>query len=507
VLLGGRFLVRWEMSGLHCLLFLPLLWRARANVLNQPLGNRTSAGECSTADVENGGTFFLPENQIKVEAHPFFDIIYAPTFKVVTSKPANESYVLVQCGQPHPTDAEVEAVAPLPAQWIRKNFTVPVRSYWAYRQKHYGYLNWLNVDDRAGVVISAVTEPCWQKAFACKPDLTVDAIFRSDLADKNDNVVQIPIDEEAQSYLHLAEYVKFFGALFNKDAQANQLYEQAKTAFEAAGSGHATRPVVAWIEHRGYEKKFYIHEGHWKKDMVQAAGGELFNGSTLQDLPGFTMSESGQSREIAISYSNGYTDQADASARLFAAMADVDVVVDQAWVLKPKDHTFAKFLEDYALTNESSNKFIQNRRVLRTDGTITNTSSQASDWDETPFARLDWAANGLARQIHGDSSKPYRYFRNLATGETPEVLDPSMCDAQLPKCGEGTPRVLPLLGDGKAPTPAPTPTDAPSDWTWAYVGAVTAILIILGLAVCVYISQNRVTLDKPQEDLATELAT
>ena len=60
---------------------------------------------------------------------------------MVTNFYAGEQYVLTHCGSTAPTDAEVDALAPLPDQsqggamttgpFVRKSFTVPIRSFQA----------------------------------------------------------------------------------------------------------------------------------------------------------------------------------------------------------------------------------------------------------------------------------------------------------------------------------------------------------------------------------------
>jgi len=455
------------------------------DLLHRPLSERVAAGECSTAELEVDATFFPVENRtILQEAHPHFDLFYGPTFKVVVSKPAKEQYVLTQCGQSAPSESEVEAVAPLEAGYLRKNFTVPLQNYTAFRTEHYGFLNYLNVDDRVGHVISAVTEPCWQKALGCNTNkFSVDAVFRSATDDKA-NVVHIPIEQDLPP-LKVAEYIKFFGPFFNKDAEANRLFEEVKAGYEAAGAGYSEQPTVAWIEYRGYANQFIVFDTLTKSNLVVAAGGKAFDASALEALPGFTKS----AETIGFAYSvlvTDYADKAKAAAHFFDGLEQigtgVDAVIDLTFEYKPFEYGLNSFLEAFSLESTSAYKFVASSRVLRVDGTIADTDSWASDWLESPFARPDLAAGGLARQLHSDDTKAFRYFRNIAKSEDPRLLTASMCEVKLPACGEGRPVNLPLLGGNKqAPTEAPTKAPEGSGISWMTIAAFLVGLALAGI--------------------------
>merc|ERR1712039_420661 len=123
-----------------------------------------------------------------------------------------------------------------------------------------------------------------------------------------------------------------------------------------------------------------------------------------------------------------------ASARFFGALGDVDAIVDEVYEGNPITYTFDKFFTTYGLHSTSSLKFITNKMVLRIDGTIS--AGNGLDWYESRLARPDWAVEGLARQLHGDTSKTFKYFRNIANGETPQTITESMCTTRLPVCEE-----------------------------------------------------------------------
>merc|ERR1719277_2082437 len=119
--------------------------------------------------------------------------------------------------------------------------------------------------------------------------------------------------------------------------------------------------------------------------------------------------------------------------------------------------------------------------VLRIDGTI---GGNNLDWFESRIARPDWAVAGLSRCLHKDSTKTFRYFRNIAEGEAPEELTAAMCEESLPLCGEGNAAVLPLLGDGTTPS---APTGGNSVW---YIVGALLVLVLVGVAGFLFASRQ-----------------
>jgi len=114
------------------------------------------------------------------------------------------------------------------------------------------------------------------------------------------------------------------------------------------------------------------------------------------------------------------------------ALANVDVIIDETYAYLPRSYTFDTFLGNFGLNRSSPHKFVKNQMVLRIDGTIS--AADGLDWYESRIARPDWAVEGLARGIHGDASKRFKYFRNIAKDESIEVLTADACTVTLPSC-------------------------------------------------------------------------
>lgn len=455
------------------------------------LEERVTAGECTSSSLEEGGTFFPPERQVKKMQETgadFFEVFYSTTFKVVVSKLVKEHYVLTQCGLEKPSDAEVEKLVPLEAGYQRKHFDVPLQSVLSEETVHLGFLNELGVDDRTDFLSKYATEPCWQKAIGCGAAVSGNATIKEQQIEQVDAIfaaaatvnglpkgIHIPITEDP-SPLKSAEYIKFVGVFFNKDAEASELFEKIKARYDNADPNvpDERRPVVAWISFSTIdwatgEKGFIVSKSAYKQVFVSVAGGENFDTLALADLPGLVNTSSQLVLPLA-AYNNN---KSNASEFLLSALADVDVVIDEVYAPVPSAYTIDTFYDTFSFASTSPVKFVQNKMVLRYDGTVSETNGL--DWFESRLPKPDWAVEGLARCLHATGGT-FKYFRNIATGEAPQKMTASMCKTKLPACGEGEPLAIPLLGDGKK-------SDSEGDndgnvWIWvAVVAAVIAAVV------------------------------
>lgn len=98
------------------------------------------------------------------ELAQLFSVSYSRTYKVSSSKLAKEQYVLTQCGQVRPNDADAEKVQPLPSGFIRKHFSVPVQSAAALSTVTLAFIDALDVQDRVKYVDEQAVAACWQRA-------------------------------------------------------------------------------------------------------------------------------------------------------------------------------------------------------------------------------------------------------------------------------------------------------------------------------------------------------
>jgi len=355
-------------------------------------------------------------------------------------------------------------LAPLNENYKRKFFQVPLRSAAATSTVILGFLNFLGADDRIRWVSQYATEPCWQKAIKCNATLStnttikeqqlddVEGVFMDCTGDcsnvhKRTNGVNVPTTHDS-SPLRIAEYIKFLAAFFNLDPKGNELHSEVVEGYRNAAVDKNENPTVAWVSFTTYpDDAFELSQAAFKLAMVTHVAGQNVNATkVMAAVPGMIKTDA--KYRVPLTAYGG--DKAKAGEALMKALADVDVVIDETWAAVPADYTFESFLATFGILPENDAVFVQNKMVLRYDGTISE--NNGLDWFESRIARPDWAAQGLARCVHKDNNMISKYFRNIAQGEKPEVMKASQCKKDLPVCGEGSPATIPLLGDGKAPT-------------------------------------------------------
>jgi len=380
-------------------------------------------------------------------------VIYVKNFKVLTDSLAKEQYVLTQCGSKAPTDAEVnKAAGELPVGFnVRKHFTVPVQTAVATSTVLLGFVDLLGVEDRFTHVSQYATGACWQKSLSCGAKLESnyggnmtlrslqfnksDAVFMDCASatncknvNKQKNAVHFSATQDAGN-LHSAEYVKFLAAFFNKEKEANEIFETKEKEYQAAKT-IGTKPTVAWISYSASLKYFEISQATYKLQLVEHAGGKNQNMSQVESKLGATLKKTtagwGSSGRVWLDSFNG--SQAKASVAFFDAIQNAEVLIDETYPgygVDPATYTMATFLKTMNLTS------LPGKTILRIDGTISD--QKDLDWYESRVANPDLAVDGLARAML-NSSKPFKYFRNLNKNEAPQVITASECKKNLFAC-------------------------------------------------------------------------
>jgi hypothetical protein len=425
---------------------------------------RKQVGECAVSDdimmfTQGQVTGTLPlmpvqQAETDVVGADLISIEYVSNYKILTEKMSKELYILTQCGTTPPSNADLADVKARHSGYTLKYFTIPLQVVASTSTVHLPFLKALGLQDRVRYVNAFATGPCWQKSVSCggkhnssnfaAQAAQVDAVFM----DCNFDGTCGNVNGEAKGVhfsasqdpgpLRSAEHIKFIAAFFNKEELASQLFANTLAAYTSASVGATTKPVVAWVsfeaESQWSKAKFVLSQASYKLKMVLDAGGANVDGTAVKAQMGskmaMTTASTGKTYNVLLS---GFSDdKAQASAAFFAALSQVDIIVDETYAPAPKTYTFDSFLTTMGLTTSSSLKFAQNKKVLRYDGIISE--SNGLDWYESRLAHPDWAVTGLAGHFFSDNSKPSKYFRNIAKGEQPEVITKSMCTATLPAC-------------------------------------------------------------------------
>jgi len=254
--------------------------------------------------------------------------------------------------------------------------------------------------------------------------------------------------------LHTAEHIKFMAAFFNKEIEANTHFAKTVQDYNnLVQTPAAEAPKVAWIEFAAESQwsaeSFKVSMAGYKTRYVTDAGGANLDVSAMQSsigpklavgdvVPGLPLS--GQKLTLATA---DYASKSEASAAFWAALADVDVVIDETYAPIPSSYSFSTFLDNFNLSDASTLPFIANKTVFRIDGTIS--SDNNLDWFESRLVHPQWVLADLKYALHGsDVSK--RYLRNIAALEAPQVISSSSCTTSLPACNQASaPAEIPML--------------------------------------------------------------
>jgi len=436
----------------------------------------------------------IREVETQITLANLVSIKYGSNFKVVQSARTKEQYVLTQCGTAAPTTAEVDAVSSLPSGYTRKSFTIPLQRAIGGGTVALGFVSELGVEDRMLAVDEYAVAPCWQKYLDCGGQQessyggnatilanqlsAADGYFMNcnwdgscdNVKSQNNGILFSPTFEPGN--LHHAEYVKYLAVFFNKEQEANAVFEQKMAGYRSYPA-MSPQPKVAWIGFTpisswNTEPKFTLSMSLYKQQYVRDVGAANVDLAALQAALPQLQAESdnagGYNYHLKLSDIGNVTHAYDstlasASAVFFEALSDVGVVIDEYYAPDPSSYDIDTFYAAYGLTSGSSNTFIREHKVLRIDGTM---SEQLNlDWYESRIANPAWALEGLKRAITGDSALARKYFRNIAVGEVPEVLTKDSCTKELPVCNSGSvypvaipmPREAPLAEDETNKTP------------------------------------------------------
>lgn len=439
------------------------------------LDSRQVAGECSTS--ADSFSFVsksqIPSAKVKtvestVTSANKYTIDYFANFKVLTHSGDKQQYVLTQCGTTVPTATEVDAVKAVGADYTRKFFTVPLQKAIATETVGLGFIDALGLQDRVVSVSAYSVAPCWQKArmncsaqeesslgnatLAAAQQSSAEGVFMNcdDSGCSSANSISFKTTDEVGN-LHQAEYIKVMAAFFNKEEEANRIFEAKVTAYQALKVS-APSTTVAWISYEPTEtwnlgESFVISQSKYKLQMVTDAGYANVDLAALKTaLPKLTIDTTVPAGDKWILKVADYADKAAAAAAFAEALKSVSVVIDEFYAPDPTAYNIDTFYTNYGLSSASEQSFIT--KVLRIDGTMS--SDNQLDWYESRVANPEWALEGLRHSVTGDASLRSKYFRNIAAGVAPVVLDHTMCSVDMPTCGAFLPAII--LRDGVTET-------------------------------------------------------
>jgi len=482
-----------------------------------------------------------------------FEIEYRLTFKIVRNKQTGDVFVLHHCGTPAvdpntlPEDAANATTFSVPVKRVGTDTTVTL----AFLEE-LGLFHKLVIADT-----SYATSPCLQKLERCGDtthkaswwgDNETERIAHYDGVDEMSDLFFTSFaianfTEEVRfsatgdpSLLGRAEWVKFVGAFFNKEPEANRVFRDIERSLvetqtvsynaQLAAYPSGGAPVIAFMTYTDCSgnpswcptiggvvvKKYYqINRPEYKLEAILKAGCRPLSLSALDS--NFHPVWGGPNRIIAVP---------DVKS-LHEALTGVDVLVDETYEYNNTAYTMDTFLSNYEISHgdQDAFPFLRNDKVLRLDATLGKTIYGGTDWYEAGVIRPDVFVAELASYTYDlpDTFPAEMFMRNLATGHLPRVL--TWEDAE-PRCvcnATGADPVYNACVDSVCiiqdlntlPSPPSPPSPSPSDdglsggeIAGIVIGAVVGALLLLSVIFLVSKEKAGKPVFKPYTEVVKE---
>eukprot|EP00401_Gymnodinium_catenatum_P074628 CAMPEP_0117503382 /NCGR_PEP_ID=MMETSP0784-20121206/24302_1 /TAXON_ID=39447 /ORGANISM="" /LENGTH=571 /DNA_ID=CAMNT_0005298699 /DNA_START=307 /DNA_END=2023 /DNA_ORIENTATION=+ len=266
--------------------------------------------------------------------------------------------------------------------------------------------------------------------------------------------------------LNRAEWVNFVAAFFNEELRGAQIFSKIRSDYNAMKShaielaGDTTtewggrKPLVAWTDsqpetcadpatncnsvgwtnvggnwcHCGVLYK--ISTAHYKRDMVEDAGGRLVSMPTEAAMPG------GCSMATNTDGSQTLTCDPSGHAAFVNFLAEADVIFDESRIhggTDDYDTTAHDFEGSYSVTAAEVPALARNpRNIFRLDGSTSDLrdGTKGNNWLEASKAQPQQLLAGMMEVLWGDSFHSpcgMKYLRRAIPGEGQEVLGHDDC--------------------------------------------------------------------------------
>lgn len=219
-------------------------------------------------DFEEGKDYF--PDKVEVEFSEHWSILYAKTYKVLRNSDSGTNYLLYQCGTEMPPQSlidEATAVVPVPLPNFGLHYTtfIPYVELLGQRTNiaaMAGQASWVYspclkqmIDDNMVTMVSVLNNETLlgeinvDKALPYFVGVGTDNVF--------DDAFQISEWKET-SLLGIFEWIKFFSVFFNKEKEANEIFDQTHDRIECARENanvlatDSAKPVVLWGTYSDY---------------------------------------------------------------------------------------------------------------------------------------------------------------------------------------------------------------------------------------------------------------
>jgi hypothetical protein len=266
--------------------------------------------------------------------------------------------------------------------------------------------------------------------------------------------------------LNRAEWISFVAAFFNEEAQASQIFSKIKTDYNAMKSfaiklaanknteWGGRQPLVAWTDSQpetckdpakdctkvGWTKVganwchcgvlYKISTAHYKRDMVESAGGRLVSMPTTAAMPqNCTMATNTDGSQTL-------TCDPDGHKAFVSLIAKADAIFDESSIhggTDSYDTSAHNFEKSYSVTAADLPALARNpRNIFRVDGSTSDLrdGTRGNNWFEASKAQPQQLLAGMMEALWGDSFKSpcgMKYLRRAIPGKGQEVLGHDDC--------------------------------------------------------------------------------
>ncbi|WIA08608.1 hypothetical protein OEZ85_008037 [Tetradesmus obliquus] len=423
------------------------------------------------------GTRDMGDGSIKITNRAGFSVQYYPNYKIIVNEVAKETYLMYQCGCYNRTRAFPANLVPADTGFGKaKVFEGPLQSISADDTSVGEFMNQCAVIDRVMYVTEYGVNGCYQRLGACgytAPDpgwgndadkitQQVDAYITYGATKNTKSIAMSAV--AASTPLTRSEWLKYFGAFFNKEYEAETLFRAIRNNYNALKrDAQGTRPnpplLVAWV-YLGFSGDYVVSKPPYKVAYVEDAGGAVVSDDLLR-ASGFTTKD-GQSWSIPQAYPEDWA----------AFLNQVDVIIDESYTFATACYVrLGDFLAGHKLTGAAV-KAVTNRQVYTIAGMASQTLESGTvglDWYERGTARADEVLRDFVRVLnpanaHSTMNNWNRRWLLRLNGETQKRQAP-VCDNKTAnlnsKCQRETfafaicPNVIRNCTDGRIMVPGP----------------------------------------------------
>ncbi|KAG1395465.1 hypothetical protein G6F60_010227 [Rhizopus arrhizus] len=352
-----------------------------------------------------------------------FTIEYHNNYKLMENLKTGESYMLVQCGTPTPSNipngTEVYQI-PITKAAVMETSIVP-------------YLEMIGAAQSISLVAdgSLIASPCFQKYLRTSNVTELDATNQTLQAQQIDNVqaqfgsnpyAYTPIDANTSvtasevyepDVLGRASWISYYAVFYNREGIANGVRQKMTDNYnrlKAATANYNKKPVVAWTtynspsQYNNNTASYLLSTAQYKTQLTQDAGATILNSTTTVF---------------------------STAAELLSVISSVDILIDETYI----GTNLTDFLKNYGISQADMDKytFLKQKAVYREDGILT--ASGGYDWFEAPVVMADALLEDMINVVNPSSPFSRQWFRNIVLGEPIKYVTSANCTS-----GENTPR-------------------------------------------------------------------